>query len=120
SSDVVNCVDTNKETIDAGTESDSKQNTLVASLAMVPKSQGGPGLFVSFGGGVERSWKLSDHWFLNGELQSAGAVSALIGPDFQFHGPDETGDFRCAFAFEGRVDPADNSKPFNLEIATQK
>jgi hypothetical protein len=115
----VNFVDTNQEAIDAGTESDSKQNNLVASLAMVPKSQGGPGLFVSFGGGVERSWKLSDHWFLTGELQSAGAVSALIGPDFQFHGPDETGDFRCAFAFEGRVDPADNSKPFNLEIATK-
>jgi hypothetical protein len=115
----VNFVDTNQEAIDAGTESDSKQNNLVASLAMVPRSQGGPGLFVSFGGGVERSWKLSDHWFLTGELQSAGAVSALIGPDFQVHGPDETGDFRCAFAFEGRVDPADNSKPFNLEIATK-
>lgn len=114
----VNFVDTNQEALDAGLESDLKQNNLVASLAMVPKSQGGPGLFVSFGGGVERSWKLSDHWYLTGELQAAGAVSALIGPNFQFHGPDETGDFRCSFAFEGRVDPADNSKPFNLEIAT--
>jgi Family of unknown function (DUF6603) len=113
----INFVDTNQKAIDEGTESDSRQNNLVASLAMVPKSQGGPGLFVSFGGGVERSWKLSDHWYLTGEVQSAGAVSALIGPDFQFHGPDETGDFRCAFAFEGRVD-TDGSKPFNLEIAT--
>ena len=113
----INFVDTNQKAIDEGTESDSRQNNLVASLAMVPKAQGGPGLFVSFGGGVERSWKLSDHWYLTGELQSAGAVSALIGRDFQFHGPDETGDFRCAFAFEGRVD-SDGSKPFNLEIAT--
>ncbi len=46
---------------------------------MVPKSQGGPGLFVSMGGGVERSWKLSDHWYLTGEVQSNGASSALIG-----------------------------------------
>jgi hypothetical protein len=114
----INFVDTNQEAIDAGTESDSKQNNLVASLAMVPKSQGGPGLFVSFGGGIERSWKLSQHWFFTAELQSAAAVSALIAKDFQFHGPDETGDFRCVFAFEGRLDPADNSKPFNLEIAT--
>jgi hypothetical protein len=114
----INFVDTNQEAIDAGTESDSKINNLVASLAMVPKSQGGPGLFVSFGGGVERSWQLSDHWYLTGELQSAGAVSAVIGPNFQFKPPDQTGDFRCAFAFEGRIDPSDNSKPFNLEIAT--
>jgi hypothetical protein len=113
----INFVDTNQQAIDEGTESDSRQNNLVASLAMVPKSQGGPGLFVSLGGGVERSWKLSDHWYLTGELQSAGAVSALIGSDLQFHGPDETGDFRCAFAFEGRVDP-EGGKPFNLEIAT--
>jgi hypothetical protein len=115
----INFVDTNQKAIDEGTESDSRQNNLVVSLAMVPKSQGGPGLFVSFGGGVERSWKLSNHWYLTGELQSAGAVSALIARDFQFHGPDETGDFRCAFAFEGRVDPAKGTKPFNLEIATK-
>lgn len=114
----INFVDTNQKAIDEGTESDSKQNNLAVSLAMVPKSQGGPGLFVSLGGGVERSWQLSDHWYLTGELQSAGAVSALIGSDFQFQPPAETGDFRCAFAFEGRVDPADDSKPFNLEIAT--
>jgi hypothetical protein len=114
----INFVDTNQKAIDAGTTTDSRQNNLVASLAMVPKSQGGPGLFVSFGGGIERSWKLSDHWYFTAELQAAGAVSALIAKDFQFHGPDETGDFRCAFAFEGRLNPADNSKPFNLEIAT--
>jgi len=115
----INFVDTNQKAIDAGTATDSRQNNLVASLAMVPKSQGGPGLFVSFGGGIERSWKLSDHWYFSAELQAAGAVSALIARDFQFHGPDETGDFRCAFAFEGRLNPADNSKPFNLEIATK-
>jgi hypothetical protein len=113
----INFVDTNQKAIDEGTESDSKQNNMLASLAMVPTSQGGPGLFVSLGGGVERSWKLSDHWYLTGELQANGAVSALIGSDFQFHGPDESGDFRAAFAFEGRVDPEGN-KPFNLEIAT--
>ena len=113
----INFVDTNQEAIDAGTESDSKQNTLTLSLAMVPKSQGGPGLFVSAGGGVDRAWKLSDHWYLTGELQANGAVSALIGPDFQFHGPDEGGDFRAVFAFEGRLG-TDGSKPFNLEIAT--
>ena len=116
----INFVDTNQAAIDAGTESDSSKNNAVVSLALVPKSQGGPGFFVSVGGGVERSWRLSDHWYLTGELQANGAVSALVSlNDLQFHGPSETGDFRCAFAFEGRVDPADNSKPFNLEIATK-
>lgn len=111
-------LDTNQKAPGSGTESDSRQKNLVASLALVPESQGGPGLFLSFGGGAERSWKLSDHWYLSAELQSAGAVSALIGPSFQFHGPNETGGFRSSFAFEGRVDLADGSKPFNLEIAT--
>jgi hypothetical protein len=114
----INFVDTNQEAIDAGTESDSRQNNLVASLALVPESQGGPGLFLSLGGGVERSWQLSDHWYLTGELQSSGAVSVLLASPPQFQLPTSTGDFRCVFAFEGRVDPADNSKPFNLEIAT--
>lgn len=114
----INFVDTNQKAIDAGTEDDSQQNNLVTSLALVPESQGGPGLFVSFGGGLERSWQLSDHWFLTGELQSSGAASMLIAVPPQFQGPTSTGDFRCVFAFEGRVDPADNSKPFNLEIAT--
>lgn len=114
----INFVDTNQAAVDAGTADDSRQNNLVASLALVPESQGGPGLFVSFGGGVERSWQLSDHWYLTGELQSSGAASMLIASPPQFQGPTSTGDFRCVFAFEGRVDPADNSKPFNLEIAT--
>jgi hypothetical protein len=114
----INFVDTNQEAIDAGTESDSRQNNLVASLALVPESQGGPGLFVSLGGGLERSWQLSDHWYLTGELQSSGAASVLIASPPQFQLPTSTGDFRCVFAFEGRVDPVDNSKPFNLEIAT--
>ncbi|HKS58237.1 MAG TPA: DUF6603 domain-containing protein [Steroidobacteraceae bacterium] len=114
----VNFVDTNEKATDAGTESDSKQNNLVASLALVPESQGGPGLFLSLGGGVERSWQLSDHWYLTGELQSSGAASVLIASPPQFQLPTDTGDFRCVFAFEGRIDPSDNSKPFNLEIAT--
>jgi hypothetical protein len=118
----INFADTNQKAIDEGTAADSRQNNFVASLAMVPESQGGPGLFVSLGGGVERSWKLSDHWYLTGEVQAAGAVSALLpltpfSTDFQFHGPDESSDFRAAFAFEGRIDAA-GAKPFNLEIAT--
>ena len=40
----INFVDTNQKAIDAGTEDDSQQNNLVASLALVPESQGGPGL----------------------------------------------------------------------------
>ncbi|MGH8518248.1 MAG: hypothetical protein ACREUE_12405, partial [Panacagrimonas sp.] len=39
----INFVDTNQKAIDEGTASDSRQNNLVASLVMVPKSQGGPG-----------------------------------------------------------------------------
>ncbi|MCB1852840.1 MAG: hypothetical protein KDI83_19055 [Gammaproteobacteria bacterium] len=113
----INFVGTHQNAIIEGTESDARQNNLVLSLALVPKSQGGPGLFISCGGGAEGSWKLSDHWYLSAELQSAGAVSALIGADFQFHAPDETSDFRAVFAFEGRVDP-NGGKPFNLEIAT--
>jgi hypothetical protein len=74
----INFVDTNQKAIDEATESDSRQNNLVASLALVPEAQGGPGLFVSLGGGVERSWKLSDHWYLTGEVQGNGAVSSTV------------------------------------------
>ena len=94
---------------------------LVASMAWVPQTQGGRGLFLSLGGGVNVSRKLSTKWRFNAELQCAGAVSVIIGGDrkLQFHGPDENSDFRGVVSYEARPDPKDaTAKAFNLALAT--
>ena len=89
----INFVDTNQKAIDDGTRTTRDRTISSRRCALVPESQGGPGLFVSFGGGVERSWQLSDHWFLTGELQSSGAASVLIASISPVPGSDEHGRF---------------------------
>jgi uncharacterized protein DUF6603 len=94
---------------------------LVASMAWVPRTQGGPGLFLSLGGGLQVSEQLSTKWRFRSELHCAGAVSVIIGGDrkLQFHGPDENSDFRGVVSLEARPDPLDaTAKAFNLAIAT--
>lgn len=117
----INFVHSNRKKIVAGTETDPVSQNLVTTLALLPRTQGGPGLFASFGGGVDLARKLSTHWYLNAEMQCAGEVNVLVaaGPKFKFHGPDEGSDFRGVLALEARPDPADGTgKAFNLQIAT--
>lgn len=117
----LNFVTTNQKEIDEGTQTDPVSRNLVATLAAVPRAQGGPGMFASFGGGVDLRTRLSKHWYLSAELQCVGAVSVMITDDrgFEFHGPDEGSDFRGVAALEARPDPKKgNDKAFDLEIAT--
>ena len=88
------------------------RRNLVASMAWVPQAQGGRGLFLSLGGGVQ-SPGACPKWCFNAELQCAGAVSVIIGGDrkLQFHGPDEQADFRGVVSFEARPDPTSDHGP---------
>lgn len=115
----INFVGSNQKKVDEGTETDAVSGNLVTSLAFVPKTQGGPGIFASLGGGADLATRLSTHWYLNAELQCAGQVNVMFtdAHGFQFHGPDEVSDFRGVFALEARADPI-SGKAFNLEIAT--
>ena len=115
----INFVDTNQKELEEGTATDAISDNLVVSLALVPKTQGGPGVFASFGGGASISTRISTHWYLDVELQCAGAVSVLLTtePQFKFHGPDENSDFRGVVALEARPSP-DTGKAFDLQLAT--
>jgi len=100
---------------------DASLHDLLASIAWVPQTQGGRGLFLSLGGRVHVTERLSTKWRFNAELQCAGAVNVIIGGDriFQFHGPDEEADFRGVVSLEARPDPTSaTGKAFNLAIAT--
>ncbi|HJY37140.1 MAG TPA: DUF6603 domain-containing protein [Steroidobacteraceae bacterium] len=119
----INFVDSNKKKIDEGTETTALGGNFVTSLALVPETQGGPGIFAAFGGGADIATRISTHWYLNAEVQCAGAVSALLTskpkPQFTFVGPKEASDFRAVVALEARPDPTSaTGKAFNFPIAT--
>ncbi|MGZ8229595.1 MAG: DUF6603 domain-containing protein [Burkholderiales bacterium] len=99
---------------DDGTE----QKNLVATLALLPRTQGGPGLFASLGGGVSVESELAEGWHFLAELQTVGAVSVLLSEErkFEINAPDEGSDFRGTVAIEARPDPL-TGKAINLEIA---
>jgi hypothetical protein len=117
----INFVETNKKKVDEGTETVAASDNFVMSLALVPETQGGPGIFASFGGGMDFATRISTHWYIDAEVQCAGAVSALLTtePKFIFHGPAESSDFRAVVALEARPDPLSvAAKAFNFPIAT--
>ena len=116
----INFVDTNQKKVETGEDDGSLRDNLVASLAFVPRTQGGPGVFVSFGGGLQLDTRLSERWYMSGELQSAGAVSVLISKErkFEIHAPDEGSDFRGVLAIEARADPL-TGKAFDMALGTK-
>ena len=104
----INFVDTNQKAIDEGTESDSRQNNLVASLAMVPQSQGGPALFVSFGGGVRAFVAAVRSLVLDrGAAVRGCGERRCIGGDATSSStvPTRAAISAASFAFEARADP---------------
>lgn len=115
----INFEHTNTEKIESGDESSPFKDNLVVTLALIPRTQGGPGVFASFGGGLQVETQLSDRWHFTAEMQAAGAVSVLATtqPRFQIHAPDEGSDFRGVMAFEARPD-ALTGKAFDLSLGT--
>jgi hypothetical protein len=104
----INFVDTNQKAREAGADDGSFQDNLVATLALVPRTQGGhPGLFASLGGGLQIETALSEQWHFIAEMQAAGAVSVLLTtePKFKIEAPNEGSDFRGTLAIEARPDP---------------
>jgi hypothetical protein len=83
------------------------ERNLLATLALLPRTQGGPGLFASLGGGISVDTEIGTPWHFVAEMQSAGAVSLLIGKKngFQIRAPDEGSDFQGTVAIEARPHP---------------
>jgi hypothetical protein len=93
-------------------------NTSLWTTAFLPRTQGGPGLFVSLGGGFEIDTEIVKPWYLSGQMQGTGAVSYLISKKrgFETASPFAGADFRGGIALEARPDPASN-KAFDIRLA---
>ncbi len=84
----------------------TQESALLATVAMLPRKHGGPGFFVSLGGGYEVDTVVSEPWYLGFEMHAAGALSVLVSTKrFQLNPPDDGSDFRVGMAFEARPDP---------------
>jgi hypothetical protein len=64
------------------------EGMLLASLALVPRQQGGPGVFVSLGGSVQLE-SIADGWSLKSKLGSASAFSMLVKDWSSATGPSD-------------------------------
>jgi hypothetical protein len=93
-------------------------DNVLTSITFLPRMQGGPGLFLSLGGGYEVDAEVSKPWYFSGTMQTTGAVSCLISDDrcFELRAPDDGSDFRAGLAFEARPDPVTN-KAFDIRFA---
>ncbi|HKQ52941.1 MAG TPA: DUF6603 domain-containing protein, partial [Pyrinomonadaceae bacterium] len=65
------------------------ENELDLTLLLVPRSDGGPGVFLSFGGAFEFEDRISDNWRLKLETRTTGAFDLLLGPDVEAGGPSD-------------------------------
>ena len=65
------------------------ENELDLTLLLVPRSDGGPGVFLSFGGAFEFEDRISDEWRLKFESRVTGAFDLLLAPDAEAGGPSD-------------------------------
>lgn len=82
------------------------EGALNLTLLFVPRSDGGPGLFVSLGGVGEIEAPLSEKWRLKLTCSTAGTLDFLIGPDAAAGGSTEA---RAALVVETANDIAGQS-----------
>jgi hypothetical protein len=90
----------------------------LTSLAFLPRTQGGPGIFMSVGGGWQFDGEISEPWYLSSQMQATGGISLLYGQGrgFEINGPALGSDFRGGLALEARPDPITN-KAFDVTFA---
>lgn len=65
------------------------ESELDLTLLFVPRSDGGPGLFLSFGGALEVEARVGDEWRLKFETRTTGAFDLLLAPDVEVGGPSD-------------------------------
>lgn len=94
------------------------ESNLLATLALLPRTQGGPGLFVSLGGGHRLAVEIGKPWHVDFDVQSSAAVSVLIGKARKFEITRSTAnsDLRGTVALEARPDPI-TGKAFDARFA---
>lgn len=104
---------------DDGGDGATQASEATASIAVVPRSQGGAGVFFSLGGGYLVDAEIAKPWSVIFELNAASPVGVLIGTgdkSFQIAAPGDASDFRATLAFEARPDPVTRSS-YDLTIA---
>jgi len=81
---------------------------LQASLAVVPKNEGGRSAFIALGGSVDLEAPLNKRWMFSLKTRGDGAAAALIGLDhlsFQFAGPEGgASNFGASIGFASQPD----------------
>lgn len=87
------------------------------SLALIPRTHGGPGAFLGVGGGFAVEKALGDRWFLSGEAQADGAFGLLYtkADGFDVALPSGSTDLHVSLALELREDPA-TGRAFDFSI----
>jgi hypothetical protein len=81
------------------------ERSMSASIAFVPKTQGGKGVFLSLGGGYEVDAEIAKRWSVIFKLDTKSAVNLLLGlgeDRFQFSPLGDSTEFGATLAFEGR------------------
>jgi Family of unknown function (DUF6603) len=95
----------------------------LTSVALVPRTQGGPGLFLSLGSGFDFDVELEKPWYVSGRMSIDSGVSLLIrkpagvkSTTFEIGPPGAGADFRGGVAIEARPDPV-SKKALDIRFA---
>ncbi len=78
---------------------------LLLTLAYVPSEDGGPFLFVAFGGHLEYEQPLGTRWKFTVKLRSDAGVAMTIGSPFGFAGPTDDANFAASLGWASQPDP---------------
>src|SRR5262245_50396862 len=100
----------------------STEKTLT-SLALVPRTQGGPGVFLALGDGFDFDVEIGEPWYVTGRMSIDSGVSLLIrkpagftSTTFEIGPPGAGADFRGGVAIEARPDPV-SKKAYDIRFA---
>ena len=77
---------------------------LLLSLSYVPALLPAEGLFIAFGGHLERDVEVNDKWTFSAKIRSDAGVAALIGNPFQVTGPFDDSNFAASVGFASKPD----------------
>ena len=78
---------------------------LLLTLGYVPTEDGGPFMFVAFGGHLEYEEPLGDRWTFSVKLRSDAAVAATLGDPIRFAGPIDDANFAASLGWASQPDP---------------
>src|SRR5262249_23187439 len=97
--------------------------TTLTSIALVPRTQGGPGVFLSVGDSFEFDVEIGEPWYAAGQMSIDSGVRLLVpkpagftSTEFEISPPGAGTDFRGGVAIEARPDPI-SKKAYDIRFA---